>query len=252
MELTLSGTAYDGGPAFEAAIGGEVVATGTIDDPVPEGSVFHFTVDDRILAGNGDLTIRLTNDHYGGEGKDRSLHILGGRVGDTPLAPAQFILTSNGERIERDTGAVVQVWSEAEIAVVNAPPGGWLEAGALPEADAAGGETSAASCSAAAEITGFAHNATASEANVSQALSDVVDVANSGVCSVTITGYADVTGSALINRRITAARAAVVLDHLLASGARLPAANIVATEGTTQFGPDAAANRRVVVQFWGP
>lgn len=249
VELNLSGSAFEGGPAFEAAIGGQVVGTGTVENPVPQGTPFRFEVDDQVLEGASDFTVRLTNDYSGGEGQDRNLSILAARVGAVGLTPEDFILTSGGEPIERDAGAGVQIWSGDESAVANAPAGGWLGAGAASDRE---GQGAPAACTAGAEVTGFDRNEFVPETDPSGNLGDLASQAISGACSVTITGYADETGSDVTNRRITAARAGAVLDQLLESGADFPAANIVPTEGTTEFGADPAANRRVNVRLWSP
>ncbi|NGP16452.1 carbohydrate-binding domain-containing protein [Devosia aurantiaca] len=73
ISVTLSGAAFEGGPAFEMALGGTVVGSGTVENPVPEGQTFTFAVGDDLLATQGDLTLRLTNDYFAGEGQDRSL-----------------------------------------------------------------------------------------------------------------------------------------------------------------------------------
>jgi len=216
-----------------------------IEHPSSAGTVFRLVVDDGLLEGRGDLTVRLTNDYFAGEGRDRSLVILSARVGAVELAPEDFILTSAGEPIERDRSNGVQIWSGNDIAVANAPEGGWLG-----RKTAAIEQSPSADCSGFAEVSGFSRNDASIEATDFGSLAAIVEAAASGYCSVTITGYADESGSDLANRRITAARAAVVLDYLLANGARFPVANIVSTEGTSEFGVSASANRRVAVQLW--
>lgn len=250
VELTLSGTAFKGGPRFEAALGGEIIGSNVIENPSPEGTVFRLTVNDNLLGGRGDLTIRLTNDYFLGEGQDRSLTILGARVGAVELVPGDFILTNAGEPIERDRSDGVQIWSGDDIAVANAPEGGWADSATRPTSQPAPNE--AADCSHFAEVTGFLHNRTSIDATEFSGLQAIADIAATGLCSVTITGYGDETGPDLANRRITAARAAAVLDYLLTKGAQFPTANIVSTVGTSEFGPAGKANRRVAVQLWSP
>jgi len=127
--------------------------------------------------------------------------------------------------------------------VANPPAGGWLSGG---EED---GVASTQDCSAFGELTGFGRNSVSVASVDLESLGPVIAAAQGGACSVTITGYADPSGSALSNRRITAARAAAVLDQLIAGGARFPAANIVATDGTDD-GSGAQNSRRVTVQLW--
>ena len=247
VEVQLSGTAFEGGPAFELALGGQVIGAGSVDEPTEEGRLFTFDVDDSLLAGTGDFTVRLTNDYFAGEGKDRSLSILGGRVGSTVLTPENFDIVTDGESIARDRSNGALVWSGDEIAVANAPHEGWLGAQAGSVTPASGTD-----CSASAELQGFAHGSTTIAGLDLQVLAPVIAASQSGACSVTITGYADASGSELSNRRITAARAATVLDELLANGAIFPSANIVATKGTEDASLDEAGNRRVTVQLWSP
>lgn len=246
VRLKLSGTAFEGGPAFEATLGGEVIASGTIDEPVPGGQDFTFEVPDDLLSGSGDLTLRLTNDYFAGEGEDRSLTVLGANIGGTELTPDDFLLVENDAPIERDRSSGVLIWTGNEIAVAPAPQGGWLGGGAVPRVEAQNPE-----CSAYAEVVGIKSGSVALGL-AGETLQHVVDVARSGACSVTLTGYADKSGSELANLRLTAARASAVLDALILAGARFPSANIVSTTGTDEFGPLAADNRRVTVQLWSP
>lgn len=247
VEVRLSGTAFEGGPAFELALGGQVIGAGSVDKPTEEGRVFTFGVDDSLLAGTGDFTVRLTNDYFAGEGQDRSLSILSGRVGSTVLTPENFAIVTDGAAITRDSSKGALVWSGDEIAVANAPHEGWLGAQAESATAASGTD-----CSAAAELKGFAHGSAAIAGLDLQVLAPVIAASQGGACSVTITGYADASGSELSNRRITAARSAAVLDELIANGAVFPSANIVATNGSEDPGVDESSNRRVTVQLWSP
>lgn len=244
VEVRLSGTAFEGGPAFELGLGGQVIGTGTVDEPTTEGRVFTFGVDDALLAGTSDFTVRLTNDYFAGEGQDRSLSILGGRVGSTALTPENFVVVADDKAIERDSSTGVLIWSGNEIAVANAPQEGWLGA---QDAQASGVD-----CSASAELKGFARGSAAIAGIDLQGLGPIIAASQSGACSVTITGYADASGSEISNRRITAARSAAVLDELIANGARFPSANIVATDGTDTIDANEASNRRVTIQLWSP
>lgn len=247
VEVRLSGTAFEVGPAFELALGGEVIGAGSVDEPTEEGRVFTFGVDDVLLAGTSDFTVRLTNDYFAGEGQDRSLAIFGGRVGSTLLTPENFAIVTNGVTIARDSSKGALVWSGDEIAVANAPQDDWLGARAKSVAPA-----SVTDCSASAELRGFAHGSAAIADLDLHVLAPVIAASQSGAFSVTITGYADASGSELSNRRITAARSATVLDELLANGAIFPSANIVATDGSEEPGVDEAGNQRVTVQLWSP
>jgi outer membrane protein OmpA-like peptidoglycan-associated protein len=243
VSVTLSGVAFEGGPAFEIGVNGTVIGSGTVDDPVPEGQTFTFDAADDLLAQPGDLTVRLTNDYFAGPDQDRSLTVLGATVGSTTLAPNDFVIVQDGTPVERDFSAGALIWSGNETAVANAPSSGWW-IGA--EANAA------ATCTDSVEVLGFERGSVASEAGSGANLSPFIEAANAGKCSVTITGYADVTGTELTNLRLTAARAGAVLDDLLVGGARFPNVSIVPTTGTEQFGAEGSENRRVTVQLWSP
>ena len=245
VTFKLSGVGFEGGPAFEAAIGGQVIATGTVEEPKPDGEDFSFSVPDELLNGTGDLTLRLTNDYFAGEGQDRSLLVLGATIGNQELTPDRFIVAKDGQKVERDSSTGVPLWSGDETAVAIAPADGWLGTGAPAE-------TVVPACSGYAEVVGMASGSMNLSEIPLDALGPIVDVANAGACSVTITGYADKSGSEIGNLRITAARASAVLDALLAAGARFQSANIVPTTGTDQFGPAPSDNRRVTVQLWDP
>ncbi len=243
VSVTLSGVAFEGGPAFEIGVNGTVIGTGTVENPVPEGQTFTFDAANDLLAQPGDLTIRLTNDYFAGPDQDRSLTVLGATVGSTTLAPSDFVIVQDGTPVERDFSAGALIWSGIETAVANAPSSGW---GIGAKAN------SAATCTDSVEVLGFDLGSVASEAHSSASLSPFIEAANAGKCSVTITGYADVTGTDLTNLRLTAARAGAVLDDLLVGGARFPNVSIVPTTGTKQFGAEGSENRRVTVQLWSP
>ncbi|WP_108397270.1 carbohydrate-binding domain-containing protein [Devosia submarina] len=245
LSITLSGTAFEGSPAFEVGLGGTVVGSGTLDNPVPAQQTFSFEIADDLLTDAGDLTVRLTNDYFTGEGQDRSLSILEATVGATNLAPTDFVLVQNGAPIDRDNSAEVSIWSGDETAVANPPSGGWSADTLVAEKAAAARE-----CTAFAEIVGFPSGSSSPNSPAQEGLRPLIEAAAAGNCSATITGYADLSGSELLNLRLTAARAADVLDKLIVGGARFPATSIVPTSGTDQFGGDAAANRRVSVQLW--
>lgn len=244
VSLTLSGTAFEGGPAFEVGLNGAVIGSGTVDTQLPEGQTFVFEIGDDVLSQAGDLTLRLTNDYFAGPGQDRSLSVLAATVGSTSLTAGNFVIVQDGAPVERDSSAGALIWSGNETAVANSPPGGWLEGTAL--------DAAAATCTQSAEIVGFVSGSAASPVLARDAVKPLVEAAKAGNCSATITGYADVAGMELTNLRLTAARAGAVLDDLIVEGARFPVVNIVPTTGTEQFGSEGADNRRVTVQLWSP
>lgn len=251
IQVRLSGTSFEGGPAFELTLAGQVVGTGTVQTPTAEGQLFQFEAADALLAQNGDLSVVLTNDHFGGDGQDRSLFVLEAQIGSSVLSPADFILVSNGEPLKRELNPGVQIWSATEVAVAPPPPGGWLGPDAAESTSAPAQEAGPTSCSAAGDLVDFAPGAATAPFST-EGMAGVLEQARTGACLVTITGYADRNGSPLVNRRITAARAASVLDYLLVNGAVFSSTEVVPTEGTDEFGPDLAANRKVAVQLRSP
>ncbi|MBK8083566.1 MAG: hypothetical protein IPK28_06800 [Devosia sp.] len=129
LALELSGTAFEGGPAFEIKIGGEVVGTGTIDPIPPAGDSVHFLfeVDDTVLARGGDLSIRLSNDRRAGPGADRNLHILFVRVNDHDFAPEDLrIVNRTGPVVRPIRQGRLELWTGDEVALGTAPRGGWI------------------------------------------------------------------------------------------------------------------------------
>ncbi len=129
LALELSGTAFEGGPAFEVKIGPTVVGTGLVDPVPPAGDSvpFIFVFDDAILSDGADLSIRLSNDRRAGPGSDRNLHILFVRLNDHDFAPEDL-------RVFNRTGPVVRPVQQGrlelrtgdEVAIGAAPAGGWI------------------------------------------------------------------------------------------------------------------------------
>lgn len=128
LRLELSGTAYHGGPAFDAAFGPVVVARGTVDPPPAGagGAVFEISVSDLLLAGNPDLRIRLTNDAWDGPGADRNLYVVAVALDGEPVPLDGFRIISHGEsKQHRLRNGRLEIWSSQEVAIARAPTEGW-------------------------------------------------------------------------------------------------------------------------------
>lgn len=128
LRLELSGSQYQGGPAFDVAFGSMVVGSGTVDPLPPDGTgvTFDFALPDLLLAGNPDLRLRLTNDARGGPGEDRNLYLIAASVDGESVPLQDFRVLLKGEpREHRLRGGHLEIWSGQEVAVASAPPGGW-------------------------------------------------------------------------------------------------------------------------------
>jgi hypothetical protein len=127
VRLELSGTSYNGGPAFDLAFGNTVVGEGVVDPAAGTNEgVFRFEVSDLLLVSNPDLRIRLTNDARGGPGEDRNLYIVSAAVNGVGLPIADFAVLSKGEaRPHRLRNGHLEVWSGNEVAVASPPTSGW-------------------------------------------------------------------------------------------------------------------------------
>src|SRR6185369_6682092 len=129
VSVILSGSDFNGGPAFELTLGGKVIGTGVLD-PIPaegQASIFAFDVPDHLLSGNGELRVRMTNDAFGGPGKDRNLYVFGAMVDGQRIPVSDFSILQKGKPIKRKVKVNhIDVWSNQEVAVAPAPKGGWL------------------------------------------------------------------------------------------------------------------------------
>jgi outer membrane protein OmpA-like peptidoglycan-associated protein len=129
VSVILSGSDFNGGPAFELTLGGKVIGTGVLD-PIPadgQASIFAFDVPDHLLSGNGELRVRMTNDAFGGPGKDRNLYVFGAMVDGQRIPVSDFAILQKGKPIKRKVKVNhIDVWSNQEVAVAPAPKGGWL------------------------------------------------------------------------------------------------------------------------------
>lgn len=261
LSIDLSGTAFEGGPAFELRMGKTVIGSGTIDPVPPEGdaATFLYEVPDAVLAEGNDLVVRFTNDKWQGAGQDRNLYVLYARVNGKELSPEDFHLMTKSGPVERKIRkGRLEIWSGLETAVAAPPPGGWIEstaavapAEAAPEAPAAAAAAPAVpvDCGLSLAVTGISSRAAALTEAQAKQLEPLLASARSGTCAVVLTGYASQGGAEDLNIKASGIRAQLVLDYLIYQGARFTAEDIVAFGSTSTFGSDDASNQRVNVRL---
>ncbi len=287
LKLTLSGTEFMGMPAFEARLGDEVVGSGTLTTISPQGEVFTFEVDGDYAS--KPLEIRFTNDRYEEGVGDRNLYILGVSFAGVNLPIADLVYRQGDTILDRDNGrlganSIVAIanppaggWpldaepteavSAADAADMSSETEAPAEAEVTPEvaapADAAAApETEAADDSAAVttpppaaapecvetrlDIVGFNNGAVALSSEQLAQL-DGLDLPDG--CSIRLTGYSSVSGSATVNEAIAQQRAEAVAAALNSAGQGDRNIEIVIVGETSEFGAEEAANRRVVVEL---
>ncbi len=128
IDLGLSGTSFNGGPAFKLSVGDHAVGAGLVD-PLPaagKARIFTFEVNDQLLADNPTISLRLTNDAFDGKGKDRNLFLMSVKVDGHDVPLESFQLLSKGVPVaHRLRSGHLEIWSSQEAAVTPAPTGGW-------------------------------------------------------------------------------------------------------------------------------
>jgi outer membrane protein OmpA-like peptidoglycan-associated protein len=257
VAVTLTGTDFNGGPAFEVSIGSTIVGTGRLD-PIPPagaGKTFVFDVPDATLAAGGDLGVRMTNDAFEAGVGDRNLKVLGASIAGNVVDLSDFRVVRAGELLPtRESGSL---WNNSDVALASPPAGGWTRA-TTPTAETAPAAATGAPAQPTAAVTCkpqtvavlFSVNETTLSAANEKLLGDALAAADG--CHATITGYSSTTGSSAANLRVSAARAQVVVDYLVEEGLPADAATASGRGETRRFGLGDASNRRVVVQFANP
>ncbi|MDR3474804.1 MAG: OmpA family protein [Devosia sp.] len=96
-------------------------------------------------------------------------------------------------------------------------------------------------------ITGFARNSNDLTPAARQALDAVVTAIGTQQCVVHLTGYSSTEGDVAHNALFSIERSQNALHYLAAKGVKFRRYSANGVGETTQFGPDPAANRRVVV-----
>ena len=251
IELGLSGTSFDGGPAFELSLGDHAVGAGVVD-PLPtagKARTFTFEVPDKLLAGNPTMTLRLTNDAFGGKGKDRNLYLVSAKIDGHDVPLDKFQLLSKGVPVaHRLRSGHLEIWSSQEAAVAAAPSAGWLllvRASHPAITEVAGGDH----CDAEVAVLNINSISAPLTAGQMASLAPLIMQAKSGHCAITINGYASVSGSASDNQRVSEARAQLVMKALQAAGANFSSATVRGLGPTSQFGQDEGPNHRAVARL---
>ncbi|WP_421760474.1 carbohydrate-binding domain-containing protein [Devosia sp.] len=254
LSIDLSGTAFEGGPAFELRMGKTVIGSGTIDPVPPDGqpASFLFDVPDAVLAEGKDLVVRFTNDKWQGAGQDRNLYVLFARVNGKELSPEDFhLMNKDGPVARKVRQGRLEIWSGLETAVAPPPAEGWIAgvAQAAPAPEPAPAAAAPVDCSLSLAVTGIASRAAALTEAQAQQLEPLLAAARSGKCAVVLTGYASQGGAEDLNIKASGIRAQLVLDYLTYQGAKFTTQTIVPFGSTSTFGSDDASNQRVNVRL---
>lgn len=229
ITLSLSGTEFEGGPAFVVALGDNVVGEGTLE-AIPSdtpGLLFSFEVADDLVWEGGPLSVKLTNDKATEGAGDRNLFIRAATVGPTSLSATDFQI-ENGDAA-RPPG---HLYRDREVAIAMEPADGWW-----PNA-----------CDASGTVSGFVLNQIEPKFDQVAELSGVLTQAD-GRCRAVLTGYSSTGGSLQANLSVSERRATAVLQYLADNGARFASTEVIAGGPTTEFGSTALENRRVIVQL---
>jgi hypothetical protein len=124
ISLTLTGTDYEGGPAFFAEAGQYPVGAGVLavfDRP----QIYSFTIPDAALEAAGFIQVRFLNDRYSRGVGDRNLRVLAVSVNGTAYVGAQLsTLDQAGESV-----APGNLSTSGRLVRILRPAGGWPSRG---------------------------------------------------------------------------------------------------------------------------
>jgi outer membrane protein OmpA-like peptidoglycan-associated protein len=268
LKLFLTGTEFDGMPAFEVKFGDTVLETGMLTTLSPEGEEFVFDVPDDYA--DDALQVRLTNDKYKEGVGDINLTLLRAVVGGKEVLPSSFTYEQNGDV---RAGVNGRLNNNSLLAIADAPAGGWVNRD-VAQAETAGTEQAEAVAPAVPETTEVADPAAEAPAPMDVQTEPVCETASIAIvgfqngdlqlsddqktqisgfefadsCSVSVTGFSSTSGGSNVNQRISEARANAVADYL-AEISDITSDIVVVGQGETdQFGVDQASNRRVVIE----
>jgi outer membrane protein OmpA-like peptidoglycan-associated protein len=96
-------------------------------------------------------------------------------------------------------------------------------------------------------VIGFNENSNELTPRLERRLDQIIEDIGTEKCRVLVTGYSSTQGSYATNALFAVERAQNVLAYLRRNGLEYEKATAVGGGGTTQFGADFAANRRVVI-----
>ncbi|WP_417679869.1 OmpA family protein [Roseibium sp.] len=274
VEVTLAGEAYQGPPTFEIDFAGTKIGVGAVDkaiDTTTEGRIqklkdwapytqtLSFPIPADVFTADGAVSIRLTNDAWGGPGsnQDRNIYLMGAKIDGVEMSPQDFVWLVKGE--ESSIGATakwVSLSSNNAVAVANPPSGGWpstntgaatpVASAETAQAAAPGSATAACNTTLSVTITGYGSNQIAVPAG-GKALKELADKLKDQSCAITITGYSSISGPTAFNKSLSGKRAEGAAAYLKKAGVDMSKAKTMSGGETSQFGKRFAANRRVVV-----
>ena len=141
------------------------------------------------------------------------------------------------------------------ITQIAAPATGVSDDVAVVEADAAAPAVTASlalaqpgcSLDQIYNVIGFNENSNELTPRLMQRLDQIVEDIGTEMCRVQITGYSSTQGDHATNALFAVERAQNVLRYLREKGMQFAKVNATGAGATTKFGPDFAANRRVVI-----
>lgn len=261
LALTFSGSDYQGGPAFEVRLGKTLVGTGVVD-PIPatgQGYEYSFVLPDGPVDASRQLSIRMTNDAFKAHGEDRNLFLLAASIDGTQIPLTSFALTRKGEPFTRKLiGGHLELWNNQEVAslpIGGETSGGSITTAAAPSADATSVAEVApapAVCTATTSVVGIQTTSKPLTTSQLAALNAIIAQAKDNSCGIVLKGYASQGGSDETNRKVSLARAKLVLDTLKKSGLSFTTESVEGVGATNQFGSDDASNQRVNVALAAP
>lgn len=250
ITLTLTGTSFMGGPAFElllddAVIGNGVVDTGPNND---QHQTFSFSVPDQDLAAAKQLGLRLTNDKFERGKGDRNLAIVEARVGDTTLLLSNFSILRSGEDNGANNGLLMQ---NTDFATARLPSFTSFTAG-RDDPSMVSVTDMDDNCGAKMLLKGFVRSSGRLTPQQSQQVEAFLDGSKAEDCVVSITGYSSIDGDADANRRLSYTRASEVAKIIHANKKERLVAQVEGHGETGAFGPTLEDNRLVLIEFHAP
>jgi hypothetical protein len=122
ISVAVSGTDFEGGPAFIVEMGAVPIGTGLVqafDHP----QLYSFTLPDAVLEQGETIQIRFVNDYHEAGIGDRNLIVVGVSVNGTPVADEAITVVGRDGTLF-DTRVLN---SASRQAIIARPEGGWPE-----------------------------------------------------------------------------------------------------------------------------
>ena len=292
LSLTVAGEAFDGYPHFVVEVDDNIIAEGDVETAIdtselgrlwrqknwdPYTQSFTFPVSVEKINGN-PITIRMTNDKWGGAGTDldRGLFLLKVDIGDQEFLPGDMEYLKDGKEAEPNDGYLnlgsndrraVILWSDASMASASEAPAPTETAEAstattepAEEPEATEAENTAAEASPAepaaepapacttdtvVNVTGFGNNR--DEISSVEQIASLSETLDGQTCTILVEGYASSIGPVEVNMAISGERAEFVFNAMSDAGIDMSKAKFDGKGETRKFGASQAKNRRVVV-----